>query len=114
MGASIIPDTKAMQAFDWLRENAGPAAAARAERERAEWNVKQVKARLQRAANEGTVQAREDAALTHPDFQAAIDRLCEAIQTDEEFRNNRNRAEALLDAWRTASANERAFTKGAA
>lgn len=111
MSNSFIPDSKAMLAFDWLKDNAGTAAAARAERERAEWNLKQVKARLQRTSNEATVQAREDSALIHPDFQEAVDRLCEAIRADEEFRNNRNRAEALLDAWRTASANERIFSK---
>ncbi|WP_420415247.1 hypothetical protein [Roseibium sp.] len=106
----LITDKQAETAFDWLAENAGPAAAARAQRERAEYKVKQVKARLFLDAD-GTVAERDHKAVAHDDYDKAIDELIAATETDEHFRNQRNKCDAIISAWQTCRATERAFAR---
>ena len=106
----IITDEQAQAAFDWLVENAGPAAAARAQRERSEYRVKQVKARLFLDA-EGTVAEREHKAVAHDDYDKAIDALIEATEADEFHRNQRSKAEAIISAWQTVQATQRAYAR---
>lgn len=107
---SIITDAQAQAAFDWLQDNAEAAAAARATRERYEYKVKQVKARLFLDA-EGTVAEREHKAVAGDEYDQAIDALIGAINQDEYHRNQRNKCEAIISAWQTCKSTERAFAR---
>ena len=105
-----IPDSKVQMALDWLEENAGSMAAARAERERAAYRTKIAKQKVFLASN-GNNAEREAKALTSELFLDAMMKEAEAIQVDEEFRNNRSKCEAIIDAWRTTTATARAASR---
>lgn len=107
----LISEQTIEAAFDWLKINSGPAAAAKAERIRAEYNTKQTKGRLYLQSEESSVAARDAWALNHPDFAAAVEREAQAVEADEFHRNQRSKAEAIIDAWRTQSSNERVLAK---
>lgn len=106
----LITEQMVQAAFDWLRENATTAAAAKAARIRAEHNTKRVKAK-QFLASEGTVSEREHRALASKEYDRAVDDECQAVEADEFHRNQRNKAEAIIDAWRTEQSNYRAMGK---
>lgn len=107
----LVTDRMVSAAFDWLNDHAGPAAAAKAELIRAEHNVKRVKARLFLAAPPGNIAEREAFALTQDDYGAAVDREAEAARNDEFFRRERDKCQALIEAWRTEQSNFRAMGK---
>lgn len=98
-------------AFDWLKDNAGAAAAAKAERIRAEYATKQAKARLFLECGESSVAAKEAWAIIQPEYDKAVEREAEAVEIDEFHRNQRSKAEAIIEAWRTEQASLRAMTK---
>lgn len=106
----LIPDVMIEAAFEWLQENTGPAAAAKADRIRAEYATKRVKARLFLEA-EGTVAERDAQSLAHPDFGAVVKEEAEAVRLDEWHRNQRNKSEAIIEAWRTEQSSMRALGK---
>lgn len=108
---ALVSDRMVEMAFDWLRENAAPAAAAKAERIKAEHNVKRVKARLFLEAQGSSIAERDAWALCHDDYGAACDREAKAVEQDEWHRLQRGKAEALIDAWRTEQSNMRAMSK---
>jgi hypothetical protein len=106
----IISDQAAQKAFDWLHEQAGPAAAARANRERREYALKQVKARAFLQCK-GTVAEKEASAILTPEYEQALDEYVQAVQEDEEYRNNRSKCDAIIQAWQSCNANERAYRR---
>lgn len=106
----LISDTLVQQAFDWLKENAKPSAAARAARIRAEHNTKRVKAQ-QFLSHEGSVAERDAQAIASTEYDEAVEAECAAVEADEFHRNQRNKAEAIIDAWRTEQSNYRAMQK---
>ncbi len=91
-------------------DNIDAAARARADRERAEYGMKVAKAKAFLAA-EGTVAEREAKASIDPVYIAASRAYFDAVEDDERYRNNRSKCVAILDAWRTVSATERAFAR---
>lgn len=110
MSRFTIQDETVHAAFDWLEENAGLAAVARAMRERYEDERKAAKARafLKEA---GSVAEREAKAIISDEYREACQAYYEAIEADEEFRNRRSKAEAVIQAWQTSCANTRAMGK---
>ena len=108
---ALVTDKMVHAAFDWLSDASAPAAAAKAERIRAEHGVKRVKARLFLESSETSVAAKEAWAMNHADYGAAVDREAEAVRNDEFFRNERGKCEALIEAWRTEQSNFRAMGK---
>jgi len=103
----LVTEKMIQAAFDWLNDHAGPAASAKAERIRAEYGVKRTKARLYLEAPGGNIAEREAWALIQDDFWKAVDREAEAVKDDEFFRGERIKCEAILEAFRTESANNR-------
>lgn len=89
-------------------ESAARSGAAKAEEIRASENLKIVFSRLRLEARAKTVAEREDAARTHPEYQAAVERLAEATERSHTLRDKTNKAEALLSFWQTENANARA------
>ena len=106
----IVTNQMVQDAFDWLNENAGAAANAKALKVRAEYKVKKTKARLF-LQYEGTVADRESQAITHDDYDKAIDTEVAAIEVDEWHRNQKDKCIAIIEAWRTEQANLRGMGK---
>jgi len=106
----LVTEKMVQAAFDWLQENAGPAAKAKAEKIKAEHATKKTRAMMFLEA-EGNNAEREASAISSQEVQDAIDAEAEAVRQDEWFRNQRGRAEALIEAWRTESSNIRAMGK---
>lgn len=105
-----IRDETVHAAFDMLESHAQPAAAARAMRERREDERRAIKAKAYLKAT-GTVGDREAAAILTEEYQQACERFYAAVEADEEFRNQRSKCEAVIEAWRTVQSNYRAMGK---
>lgn len=95
-------------ALDYLATNDEAAAAARAQRVRAEHERKRVRARLILASDEKTAGLREAWAEAHADYGAACEAEALAVEEDELHRNRRNKADAIIEFWRTQEATRRA------
>ena len=108
-----IRDETVHAAFDMLESHAQPAAAAKAMRERRDDERKAAKARAFRAAK-GSVAEREAEAILTEEYQQACERFYAAVEADEEFRHQRSKCEAVIEAWRTVQSNYRAMGKVAA
>lgn len=107
----LISEKMIHAAFDWLEANAEPAAAAKAQRIRAEHATKRMRARLFLESPKSSVAERDAWALDHPDYGAAVDTEAEAVEKDEAFRNQRSKCDAIIEAWRSEQANYRAMSK---
>ena len=107
---TLVNEDMIAAAFDWLHDNSKPAAAAKAARIRAEYKTKQVKARVF-LESEGTVAEREATALASDRYDEAVDAEIQAVENDEFHRNQRSKAEAIIESWRSEQANLRAMSK---
>lgn len=103
----MISDTEIERAVDWLRDNAEPAAKARAERLYLEQWVKTVKAQEMAKVTDKSNAAAETIALTSKPYIDALIGYKAAIYEDERIRFLTSAAEAKIEAWRTLSANVR-------
>lgn len=110
MATFIIRDETVHAAFDMLESHAQPAAAARAMRERREDERRAAKARAFLRAT-GTAGEREAQSVLDEDYRLACERFYAAVEADEEFRNQRSKCEAIIEAWRTCQSNFRAMGK---
>ncbi len=86
-------------------------ATARAAFEKLDRDRKVVLARLEREANEGSVQARVNYALTHPHYAAFLEQLALVESEYFEARDQRDSANVIFETWRTIQANNRAMEK---
>lgn len=105
-----IRDETVHAAFDLLESHAQPAAAARAMRERREDERKATKARTFIKAT-GNVAEREAESILTEEYAQASERYYAAVEADEEYRNQRSKCEAIIEAWRSVQANYRAMGK---
>lgn len=103
----IVKPEMVSDALHYLATAAQEAAAAKAERIRAEYARKKVRAQIM-LDTDGPVAIREATAETHPDYEAACEREALAAEMDERHRLERMKADALIEAWRTESATVRA------
>ena len=110
MSRFVIQDKTVQHAFDVLTQSVEAGAIARAMRERREDEKKEAKARAF-LASEGSVAEREARSLLDADYKQACTAFYDAVQSDEEWRANRSRCEAIIQAWQTSSANQRAVGK---
>lgn len=93
-------------ALEYIATSGEDAAAAKGERILAEHGVKQAKARVF-LTYQGSVAEREANAIASPEYAAAVQREARAVKEDEYHRTQRAKYEAVIEAWRTQSANER-------
>ena len=107
----MIDEQTVESALDFLRDNAGKIAKARAERVYLEQFRKSKKALLFDQSSEETVAAREQGALRHSDYLQVLDALRAAVEEDERLRFLSAAAEAKIEVWRTIQANVRAEQK---
>lgn len=113
MATFTIRDETVHLAFNMLEDHAQPAAAAKAMRERREDEKKAAKARAFLHAT-GTAGERDAASILSEDYRQACERFYAAVEADEEYRNQRSKCEAIIEAWRTCQSNYRAMSKVAA
>lgn len=105
-----IRDETVHGAFDMLESHAQPAAAARAMRERRDDERRATKAKAFLKA-QGTVAERDALSLLDEDYRIACEGFYAAVEADEEYRNQRSKCEAVIEAWRTVQSNYRAMAK---
>lgn len=104
----LITDEMMEAALDYLATASDHIAAARANRLRAEFKRKRVRAKLILQSNQPSAILREAWAEAHElYFQSCEDEVA-AVEADERAREERNKASSIIEAWRTENANRRA------
>lgn len=103
----ILTQEQVQAAFDVLTKSSADAGAARAMVIRTEYKAKKVFARLFRAAPSGNVEERKAWATMHDEYEAAMMSYADAEERWEAIKDERNKAELVMEAWRTMSSNER-------
>ena len=107
----MITTDQVEAAVDWLRDNAKAAGRARANREHLDNYSKVVKSRLMGERLSEPVNAREQHAYGHSEYEKHLEGLRVAIEEDEAMRWLMKAAEAKIEVWRTEQANLRAEGK---
>lgn len=95
------------KAVDYILANAGKFAAAKAQRVYLEEFRKSKKALLMSECTEKAANAREQYAYAHPDYQALLMGLKEAIEVEETLKWNLTAAQIRVDIWRSQEASNR-------
>jgi hypothetical protein len=103
----LVSNDMVQNALTYLAESSEAVAAAKAERIRAEYNRKKTRARIM-LDTDGPVAIREAQAECSEEYFHATEREAEAVRADEWHRAQRNKCEAIIEAWRTENANVRA------
>ena len=104
----LVTDDMIEVAIQYLATASQITAAARANRIRAEHKRKRTRAMLIMQANERSATLREAWAEAHDLYAEACENEALAVEADEFQRNERNKADAIIEAWRTESASNRA------
>lgn len=104
----MITEAEIEKAIDWLRDNARPAAQAKAERIYVEEYRKTVKAELMAEKSGEPIGVQERHAYAHPKYVSHLQVIRQAVANDEAMRWFLVAAEAKIEAWRTQQANARA------
>jgi hypothetical protein len=105
---SFISEDEVQRALDYLRDHAGEAAQARANRVYVEEFRKVVKASIMREHQLLPRGAQEREAYSDPRYAEHLRAIRDAVQIDEKHRFLMESAKAKLDCWRTQQATERA------
>lgn len=106
---TFIEDTDIEKALDWLRDTAGEAAEAKANRVYLEEYRKSLKAILMKEHKQESGIIQERNAYSDPRYIEHLAALKDAVFRDEKMKFLRVGAEAKIEAWRTASSNYRAM-----
>jgi hypothetical protein len=104
----LVTDEMVEEALNYLATSSETIAAARARRLRAEFARKRVRARLILQSNLPAASSREAWAEAHELYFQACEEEVKALEEDEYARDRRNKADVILDCWRTENANRRA------
>ena len=94
-------------ALEFMRKNAQPLAAAKANRIYLEQFRKSKKAMLFSECEEGTVAAKENWAYAHPEYLEVLEGLKAAVEQEEHIKWKMTAAEMKVEVWRTQQANAR-------
>ena len=104
----LVTDAMVEEALNYLSVSSDHIAAARAMRLRAEFKRKRVRAKLILESNQSSAIMREAWAEAHSLYYEACEDEVKAVEADEHARSERNKAETVIEAWRTENANQRA------
>ena len=104
----LIDDDQVELALDYLRDNAGAAAEARAHRIYCEEYRKSLKSIIMKEHVELAVNGQEREAYADERYTKFLEGLKSAVYEDERHRFLLAAAQAKIEAWRTMSATERA------
>lgn len=102
----VIGLDKLESALEFLANSDHDYAIEKAELERSEILRKRTRARVFQLSD-GTVAERQALAETHPDVQDADDKYCNNIERFETLKARRQRAEIVVDVWRSLEASRR-------
>lgn len=110
----MIDDERLDRTLNWLAQNASKAAQARAERIYMEEWIPSLRSRIaaKHIAEGDSAAAAEVKARGSTEYAEALLALKDAVELDEKLRWERTRADAIVSAWQTLSANARALGKG--
>lgn len=108
MSNRLITEEMLEAALHYLATSSEQIASARANRVRAEFQRKRLRAKLVLQAPEKSQGLREAWAESSDSYQAACETEAEWVERDEFHRSERNKAETIIEAWRTENANSRA------
>lgn len=97
--------------LEYIRDTAPKYAQAKANRIYLEEFRKTLKARLMAQQLGDPVNAQERFAYAHPEYAELLEGLKEAISFEEEYRWKLVSAQAMVEVWRSLSANQRAEAK---
>lgn len=107
----VISDADVQAALDRLRFKGKDAARAKAERIYLEEYRKSIKAKIMGKHLSLPVSAQEREAYSSQEYVAHLEVMRDAIENDELCRWQMIAAQAVIEAWRTASANQRIESK---
>lgn len=107
----MISEADVERALDWMRDNAEPAAKAKAERIYMEQYLKSVEAELCAEKAGASVKAQENYARTHASYKAQLQAIKEAVHQEEALRWLMIAAQAKVEVWRSQSANNRGMDR---
>jgi len=109
----MITDEKLEATLDWLRENAGKAAKARANRVYLEEFIPSLRAKIAAECMEAgdSASAADIKAKASDAYRTALEGYRAAVEADEALRWHKTRADAVISAWQTMSANARSMGK---
>jgi hypothetical protein len=96
------------EALNYLSVSSDHISAARAIRLRAEFKRKRVRAKLILESNQPSATMREAWAEAHALYCEACEEEVRAVEADEHARSERNRADTILEVYRTEEATRRA------
>jgi hypothetical protein len=104
----LVTDEMVEEALNYLSVSSDHIAAARAMRLRAEFKRKRVRAKLILESNQPSATMREAWAEAHALYCEACEEEVRAVEADEHARSERNRADTILEVYRTEEATRRA------
>lgn len=104
----LVTDEMVEEALNYLATSSDHIAAARAMRLRAEFKRKRVRAKLILESNQPSAVAREAWAEAHSLYHEACEEEVRAVEADEHARAERNKAETIIETYRTEEATRRA------
>jgi len=104
----LVTDEMVEEALNYLSVSSDHISAARAIRLRAEFKRKRVRAKLILESNQPSATMREAWAEAHALYCEACEEEVRAVEADEHARSERNRADTILEVYRTEEATRRA------
>jgi hypothetical protein len=109
----LLTREQVQAAFDVLTRPSSDVGAARAMVIRTKFKAEKVWARLLRTSPAGSMDIRKAWADEHDEYEEAMEAYAAAEGRWEELRDARNKAELVMEAWRTMSSNERTVMRAA-
>ena len=106
----MISDAEVEKAIDYIRDNSGAAAKAKADRLHIEVFRKSKHAILFGLSPAKTVAASEAWAYAHPEYLELLEGYKVAIEQDEKLKWLMEAAKLKVEVWRTVQANQRAVS----
>ena len=106
-----LEDIDIFKTLEYIKNTAPKYAKARATRIYLEEYRKSLKAALMATQIGDPVNAQERYAYAHPDYTLHLENMQTAIQQEEEYRWKLVSAQAMIEVWRSLSANQRAESK---
>ncbi len=104
----LVTDEMMEEALNYLATSSEIIASARAQRLRAEFKRKRVRAKLILESNQSSAIAREAWAEAHALYHEACEEEVRAVEADELARADRNKADTIIETYRTEEATRRA------
>lgn len=103
----LVTDEMVEEALNYLATSSNHIAAARAMRLRAEFKRRRVRAKLILESNQPSATAREAWAEAHSLYHEACEEEVRAVEADEHARAERNKADTIIETYRTEEATRR-------